>query len=172
MAHSIRRHETADGKVVWSGIVEFGGGIGPATNTRVYFYETRRAALAGCISDKIGEHGRLSEETLDIITWPAPEGEKRIMSDQTQADHVAQIMGDDGQRWTAPDGRPLKQVCADMGARFEPYDEEATADGPGWWVRFPDGSCIVVTLGGWDVACPECGVWQEAGEHREGCSRA
>lgn len=67
MAHSIQRHETPDG-IVWSGIVEFGGGIGPATNSRRYYYSTRRAARTGDISDEVGAHGRISEETLSITT--------------------------------------------------------------------------------------------------------
>jgi hypothetical protein len=88
------------------------------------------------------------------------------MKHETQAEQAAEIMGGDGQRWETEDGRTLDDVCTDMGA-IEENPPQAT----GTWYRFPDNSLIVDEDGGWDVACPECGLWEEAGEHREECSR-
>ena len=52
---SVRRE--SDG--TWGATVWFGGGLGPATDVRRYYYMTRRDARAADISDVIGQRGRV-----------------------------------------------------------------------------------------------------------------
>lgn len=77
---------------------------------------------------------------------------------ETTAQQAAREMGDDGTRFTAPDGRSLHQVCRAHGA--EVYRDEQGERS----YRFTDGSAIATSGGAWDVVHADCScLWCWAG---------
>lgn len=89
------------------------------------------------------DRGGHLDESVDLVEFAASQ-------QPTTAQHVAREMGDDGSRWSAPDGRSLQQVCRNHGAnawRRESGDRR---------YEFRDGSAIVVLGGAWDIKHDDC----------------
>jgi hypothetical protein len=82
----------------------------------------------------------------------------------TTADRVSEILGDDGQHWTGPDGERIESICERLGGRCERC--ETKTDVVRW--AFADGSVITIAGDGWDHGYTGCWCWQGAG-HTEHC---
>ena len=86
----------------------------------------------------------------------------------TTAQQVAEIMGEDGQLFTAPDGRFLDTVCRQLGAEIQRGDgqmiegRDAPIDPDSTRFVFPDGSAIVDCLAAWDVEGATPWSWEGA----------
>jgi len=84
----------------------------------------------------------------------------------TIAETIAALLGDDGQVFTARDGRTLDEVCRDVGARVTTDGFDKTR------YDFDDGSSIVVAGAAWDLGLPGgCYCWEGAngGRHADEC---
>jgi hypothetical protein len=89
--------------------------------------------------------------------------------DETLAEEISTALGNDGQRWEAADGRRLNELVAAVGG------QSIQGEADDYRHELPDGSCIVETQGGWDLALDptpgsECYCWLGAGpEHNASC---
>lgn len=85
---------------------------------------------------------------------------------KTTAQQVAREMGDDGSRFTSPEGFSLHQTCRDHGA--EVYRDERGNRS----YRFVDGSAIAACGAAWDVVHADCTcLWCWAGERETHCEK-
>ena len=65
---------------------------------------------------------------------------------ETIAEKIAQLLGNDGQRWETEEGLTFDDLCAEAGAvRIRDDARELTR------YEFPDGSAIVASPGAWDI---------------------
>jgi len=89
----------------------------------------------------------------------------------TTAEQIANIFGNDGQRWELADGRDLDEVCRAHGAVL-PDAEWNTRDSDIRRYTFGDGSSIVASGGAWDLGLdPGCWCWAGVG-HSDDCAAA
>jgi hypothetical protein len=84
-----------------------------------------------------------------------------MTTQQTTAQKVADMLENDGTRWTMRDGVSLGQIAKGEGATVERRGDSTR-------YTFRDSSAIVAEVGGWDIAFPECWCWQGGG-HTEAC---
>lgn len=77
------------------------------------------------------------------------------------AKQVAALLGNDGSRFAAKDGRDLHELCQAHGARVRATENLDR-------FQFPDGSAIVANGTAWDLSFPDCNCWQSEG-HDEHC---
>lgn len=82
----------------------------------------------------------------------AKEGRK-----MTTAERVAQMLGDDGTKFEAEDGRTLDELAEASEARIAKHETEEL-----WRHLFPDGSAIVAAPGAWDIEGPTPFSWAGA----------
>ena len=74
-------------------------------------------------------------------------------TEQTTADQVALLMGNDGQRQRNAEGETLCEVCEAEGGFYSRYDNGRS--GLDVW-EWSDGSAIVASDGGWDLRAEGC----------------
>lgn len=76
---------------------------------------------------------------------------------KTTAERVARMLGDDGTRFEAEDGRSLDELAEESGARITRHETKEL-----WRHLFPDGSAIVAAPGAWDIEGPTPFSWAGA----------
>lgn len=103
--------------------------------------------------------------------WRSPKGRALTASiqrrfDITSAQHIADLLGNDGQRWATPDGVTLDDLIDLHGGRIE-HQPNTGCDS--WRAVFPDSSAITVSGGAaWDIGYTTCWCW--AGNGHENCT--
>jgi hypothetical protein len=93
---------------------------------------------------------------------------------RTAAETVSALLHDDGQNWTADDGRDLDTLARDHDARHEHRAHRGGGTGDDIYT-FADGSRIIRGQGrlGLGFADVDCTCWaDETGSHREDCPYA
>jgi hypothetical protein len=84
----------------------------------------------------------------------------------TIAETIAALLHDDGQRFTADDGRTLSELAREHSNAIAWRDGRQTGDA--YRIDFSDGSCITVAGDAWDYGFPNCWCWHGAG-HNDDC---
>ena len=82
----------------------------------------------------------------------------------SSAEHVAHLLGDDGQCWTCDLGT-LDDLVRLFDGIVQPRPGRSSDE---WRAIFPDGSVITASGGAWGIGYPECWCWQ--GNGHESCS--
>ena len=78
--------------------------------------------------------------------------EKRVM---TTAEKIAELLGNDGQRWESKNGVEFADLCEQHGAI-----KEVNIIRTMWRHEFADGSALVEGEGGWDIEGEWFFSWQ------------
>jgi len=81
----------------------------------------------------------------------------------TAAEIIAARLGNDGQQGEDAAGTDLATLARRAGARVSMRGDLVR-------YSFPDGSAIVASAGGWDIAFAECWCWVSAG-HLDTCPK-
>lgn len=82
----------------------------------------------------------------------------------TSAEHIAHLLGDDGQCWTCDLGT-MGDLVTKFDGTVQPRPDRPSDE---WRAIFPDGSVITASGGAWDIGYPECWCWQ--GNGHESCT--
>lgn len=89
-------------------------------------------------------------------------------STPTIAEQISALLDDDGQRWTARDGRDFDQLVADHGGATTEW-RDGWHTGDTYRLVFRDGSIITVAGDAWDFGFADCWCWEGAG-HNDDCT--
>ncbi len=106
---------------------------------------------------KIHDPTRFVSGLTEIMSDFAPFSMKK----KNIAGTVAEIMGNDGQKYDLLDGRTLRDVCEEHGATTE-------VDGDTMKFTFSDESMITDSGSAWDISYADCGCWGGGG-HTDEC---
>jgi hypothetical protein len=102
--------------------------------------------------------------------WRSPNGRALTASiqrrfDITSAQHIADLLSNDGQRWATHDDVQMDELIDLHGGAIE---RRSGASSDEWRAVFPDGSAITVSGGAWDIGYAGCWCW--AGHGHENCT--